>query len=182
MSSGKRIKQIRQKTFNNGFLPIPFGADGNFIDMFSGLDLEEELKIGGNHYVQIESGEFDTTIVEYYSNKPITNPTENLNDITHKVTVTFDSGSSYWSVDGQDIFITFQDVMDSSIIGDQIILETQQEEKQTIIRIVLSKRNPNQASEEQYIDIHSKVITITQTPENGITRYKINEVEREVTA
>ena len=49
MSSGKRIKQLRQKTINNDFLPIPFGADGNFIDITAdGKVTEADRVILGN--------------------------------------------------------------------------------------------------------------------------------------
>lgn len=62
-----RIKQIRQKDNNNNYsTPIPLGADGFLVDMFSGLDLEEELKLGSNHYVEIEERENVTIIKEWY--------------------------------------------------------------------------------------------------------------------
>lgn len=68
-----RIKQIRQKDNNNGYsTPIPLGADGFLIDMLSGLDLEEELKLGSNHYVEIEEKENVTIIKEWYLTEPKT--------------------------------------------------------------------------------------------------------------
>lgn len=66
----ERIKQIRKKTTNgtaNGFNIVPLGADGSFIDMVSGLDLEEQLKLGGNHSASINIIDDKTTqIKEYY--------------------------------------------------------------------------------------------------------------------
>lgn len=50
----QRIKQIRKKTSNGYTTGIPIGTDGILVDMLSGLDLEEELKLGNNHYVQIK--------------------------------------------------------------------------------------------------------------------------------
>lgn len=62
-----RIKQIRQKSINNSYpISIPLGADGFLIDMFSGLDLEEELKLGNDHYVEIKDNNGVTEIKEWY--------------------------------------------------------------------------------------------------------------------
>lgn len=66
-----RIKQMRQKdNSGNYFTSIPFGADGFLIDMFSGLDLEEELKLGGNHYTEILEDNDTTIIKEWYFSQP----------------------------------------------------------------------------------------------------------------
>lgn len=64
---GERIKQIRKKK-SNGYSSYPIGSDGQYVDMSSGLDLEEELKLGGNHQVEIVENkeENKTQIVEYY--------------------------------------------------------------------------------------------------------------------
>lgn len=48
-----RIKGLRQKTQTGYDSFVPFGADGRFIDMDSSLNLEQELKIGGNHTTSI---------------------------------------------------------------------------------------------------------------------------------
>lgn len=81
-----KIKQIKQKT--NGVFPdqgIPLGADGINIDMSSGLNLEEELIVGGKHSVKIaetkEDGKTITTITQYYYNNkadPETNTKKNI--------------------------------------------------------------------------------------------------------
>lgn len=72
MSSGNRIKKFYQKNNGtSGFTPYPLGADGQFIDMFSGLDLEEEQLLGGNHDVTFSKGTRDYEIIERYYNKPI---------------------------------------------------------------------------------------------------------------
>lgn len=55
-----RIKSIRQKNSGGSFnAPIPFGTDGNLVDMASGLNNEQELKLGGNHKVT-----FSTILIE----------------------------------------------------------------------------------------------------------------------
>lgn len=65
-SSLKRVKQIRKRS-NNSFLDgIPIGTDGLLVDMISGLDLEEQLKLGGNHYVDIKQTDTQTEIREWY--------------------------------------------------------------------------------------------------------------------
>ena len=71
MSSGLRIKQLRQKANGNYENKIPIGAEAQYIDMESGLDLEEELKLGSNHYVEIsEANENYTLIRQYYLDVP----------------------------------------------------------------------------------------------------------------
>lgn len=47
---------------------IPFGADGQNIDMLSGLNLEKELKLGGDHSVSIskDSTTGNTIVTEEY--------------------------------------------------------------------------------------------------------------------
>lgn len=66
-----RIKQIRQKNASGNYMNYPIGSQGTLIDMLSELDLEEELKIGGNHYVQVDNVSDELTYVrEWYYNKP----------------------------------------------------------------------------------------------------------------
>lgn len=66
-----RIKQIRQKNASGTYMNYPIGSQGTLIDMLSELDLEEELKIGGNHYVQVDNVSDELTYVrEKYYNKP----------------------------------------------------------------------------------------------------------------
>lgn len=62
-----RIKQIRKRS--NGSFPttgIPIGTDGILVDMISQLDLEEEIRLGGNHYVDIVETNTATIIKEWY--------------------------------------------------------------------------------------------------------------------
>ncbi len=62
-----RIKQIRPR--QQGSFPlsgIPIGTDGLLVDMISQLDLEEELRLGGNHYVDVDQKEDSTIIKEWY--------------------------------------------------------------------------------------------------------------------
>ena len=91
-----KIKQIKQKIGNEfpDQRAFPLGADGINIDMFSGLNLEEELTVGGNHDVHIseteEEGEKITTIFQYYYKKetdPETNETIKKYIYTVKTTI-----------------------------------------------------------------------------------------------
>lgn len=66
-----RIKQIRKRS--NGSFPttgIPIGTDGILVDMISQLDLEEEIRLGGNHYVDIVQTNTATEIKEWYFSEP----------------------------------------------------------------------------------------------------------------
>lgn len=63
MATIKTVKGTKQKLGAGSYGSyIPFGIDGQYADMFSGLDLEQELKIGGPEQIQIvqnEDGSFD---------------------------------------------------------------------------------------------------------------------------
>ena len=63
-----RIKGLRQKQSDSSYNSlIPFGTDGVLVDMLSGLDNEQELKLGGNHTSVItEVNATTTSIVETY--------------------------------------------------------------------------------------------------------------------
>lgn len=77
-----RIKQIRPR--QNGSFPasgIPIGTDGLLVDMISQLDLEEEIRLGGNHYVDISQTKTSTIIKEwYFSESKGTTPIEEIDD------------------------------------------------------------------------------------------------------
>lgn len=49
------VKQVQQKTNSETPISYPIGVDGKFVDMQSILNLEEELKIGGNKYTRIST-------------------------------------------------------------------------------------------------------------------------------
>lgn len=73
----ERIKGLRQKRSDSEYFPfMPFGTDGQYIDMISELNLEYELKLGPKHiasienYIDSETGLIDdniTIIVENYA-------------------------------------------------------------------------------------------------------------------
>ena len=66
-----RIKGVRKKQSDGSFATlVPFSTDGQLVDMISGLDLEQELKIGGLHNTIIRQVDNKTTsITEQYFNQ-----------------------------------------------------------------------------------------------------------------
>lgn len=95
------VKVIRKKINNDLDTPIPIGTDSNYVQMKSNLDLEEQLKLGGNKVTCIKTKEFsqrvneeDKTyqyyqIIEWYANQPIildsNNTPSDTSIITHTV-------------------------------------------------------------------------------------------------
>ena len=60
----QRVKGYREKTGTALYSNlIPFGTDGVFVDMNSGLNLEEDILIGGNHYTTIQESSDTTTVI-----------------------------------------------------------------------------------------------------------------------
>ena len=72
------MKGIRQKVNGQYNTMVPFGADGQFIDMFSDLNLEYELKVGPRHLAAIEAtSDTLTTVIENYATPDqVTTPNE----------------------------------------------------------------------------------------------------------
>lgn len=67
-----RIKGLRKKTGTSSYGNlVPFGTDGILVDMLSGLNNEEELKLGGNHSVTVTTDSLtgnDVITEIYYEN------------------------------------------------------------------------------------------------------------------
>lgn len=66
-----RVKEIRQKNSSGYNSGIPIGTDGLLVDMLSKLDLEEELKLGSNHSVEVQDKSDGSTLVKqfYYTDR-----------------------------------------------------------------------------------------------------------------
>ena len=73
--SVQTIKGSRQKITTGSYGNyIPFGADGEYIDMRSGLNLERQLKLGGDHSATISENEYGNTVItEIYADQNSTN-------------------------------------------------------------------------------------------------------------
>lgn len=91
----KTIKGIRQKQSSESYSPlVPIGSEGKYIEMNSNLNLENELKLGTNHYVIIEEGEYEVPeqseliiaqnrIIEYYTTE------EKIEDFPYYKVITY---------------------------------------------------------------------------------------------
>lgn len=117
-----RIKQIRQKVENNDYSPYPIGSEGQYIDMLSKLDLEEELKLGGNHYVTVEEFEDKTIVREKYFHKPLSEinieeeeEEEDFLDYQILTTILNEGEFSFFVVDEENNFIQIADNNDEEI-------------------------------------------------------------------
>ena len=86
-----RVKSLRQKKADGSYTsPISLGTDGILVDMASGLDSEQEFKLGGNHDTVIEEQNNITTIIETYkalNNATITYIVETtINEVNNTIT------------------------------------------------------------------------------------------------
>lgn len=100
--SVQTIKGERQKLSANSYSDfLPFGVDGEYVDMLSGLTLERELKLGQDHTAEvIENSDGSVDIEEVYA-KPSatkyyivrTNINEDADTIVQKL---------YWVENGQE--------------------------------------------------------------------------------
>lgn len=61
-----RIKGLHEKQGSSYSAFMPFGTDGQLVDMASGLNLEYEVKIGTPHYVDINDSGANIVITEHY--------------------------------------------------------------------------------------------------------------------
>ena len=110
MSSNQkeRIKGLHVKTGPQSYSSLmPFGSDGQLIDMISSLDLEQELKLGGNHYVELEEDDDNDVLVikEWYYTQPKENKTraEMSQFCTHSVVTSFTENTATTAIEvGQD--------------------------------------------------------------------------------
>lgn len=88
----ERIKGVRQKT-GSGQYPsfVPFGTDGEFVEMTSELNLEYELKLGPKHAAQItedEENEITYVVQEYAAPEEASNEGGQYNNLSYYRTKT----------------------------------------------------------------------------------------------
>ena len=170
----KRIKQIRPRQSGSFPTSIPIGTDGLLVDMISQLDLEEEIRLGGNHYVDIYDTKTDTVIKEWYlSESKGTTPIEQVNDNIVKYTVYTTIASKVQTRIGtknpneeENDFITWKDGQnydpsDSTTFGDFLVTREQLDPKITRIDITLYKGNFQ-------IELHHKVIYLYESIDGRI--------------
>lgn len=120
----ERIKGFKIKENSNLYSSlIPFGTEGQLTDMSSSLDLEEQLKIGGNHYIEIQEEDNDEVEVrEWYCTQPVATEEEKIEFCSYTVITNFTEGPVSTAIDvtqdnndGTDLLID-QDSENSNLI------------------------------------------------------------------
>ena len=92
----KRVKGYRKKAETGYEAFIPFGSDGEFIDILSGLNLEEEMRLGGRRNVSFSENDGAIIITETYYN---TSGTQIYRVVTTLSSGAITSGSGTVTVD-----------------------------------------------------------------------------------
>lgn len=163
----KRIKQIRKKT-NSGYSEsIPIGTQGLLVDMISQLDLEEQIRLGGNHYTSIFQTSLSTDIKEWYFSKPKGNLSleDMSNYVTYSVSVSITKASENnivsreWE-DESEIEYLLSGTDDNGPFD--LVDRYEVDQNNQIIEIYLYKGDFNKL-------IHSKIINIYEDSETGQT-------------
>lgn len=171
LSASGRIKQIKPRVGDRFGDPIPIGVDGLLTDMKSGLDLQQELTIGGNHYIQMNQTDTAVEIRQWYFSQAMQDRTldymKNNNKVTYSVFVSITTAIDYYLTDeksngeSEDSIITW-----TSSIQDGIIERVPVSSNQERIQIILYQGLMNSAN-----ILHRKVITIVESGSN----YTISE-------
>jgi len=125
----QRVKSVRKKTSEGTFgSAIPFGTDGILVDMLSGLDNEQELKIGGNHVSSIEEDGNNTTITEVFKDLTNTNILYTLitviTEINNTTTITMNLYSGEYEVGATPLrfkTITFSETAIDTTITEELV-------------------------------------------------------------
>lgn len=99
------VKEIIKKhpVYNQEFPErekYPIGTEGIYTDMFSGLNLEEELRIGGSKQTEIEYGEDYTLISDKYY------LSSDSNKSYYKLTTRIDNKVNRFLVDSNDFLVS----------------------------------------------------------------------------
>ena len=125
-----RIKEIRPSNEGQFTISYPLGTDGQLVDMLSGLDLEEQLRIGSNHYITILEDNNTTTIKEWYFSEAMGN--RNIQTMQNQKLITYYLQTSItenieekYIIDHQDNFIdTNSDIAIQDLLVERNLNET----------------------------------------------------------
>ena len=164
-----RIKQIRKKSGSSFSTGIPIGTDGILVDMISGLDLEEEIKLGGNHYVDIFQTDTSTQIKEWYftqarGSRTLAEMSQYVNfSASVSIISAIDTPLGETTEDGS--LITDQETQDFIVVREAIAANEQ--------RIVMSLYKGDLDNNGTLI--HQKTIYIHTSGEGQQERYSIDE-------
>lgn len=177
----KRIKQIKVNTgtpghndFSDPNSNYPIGADALYIDFLSNLDLEQELKIGGPHYVKIIEGDFQTKVQQWYFNTSISDFNRNVTVGDERITFSVEtvipnvgesSRINYLVDSNLNNIVTSSNGQDYLIAG----IETRQQGKLNIT-ITLYKGD---FRDNNCVQLHTKTISLSQQASDN--SYIINE-------
>lgn len=164
-----RIKQIRKKSGSSFSTGIPIGTDGILVDMISGLDLEEEIKLGGNHYVDIFQTDTSTQIKEWYftqarGSRTLAEMSQYVNfSASVSIISAIDTPLGETTEDGS--LITDQETQNFIVVREAIATNEQ--------RIVMSLYKGDLDNNGTLI--HQKIIYIHTSGEGQQERYSIDE-------
>lgn len=148
-----RIKTIRPKQEDGSFSKIiPLGTDGYLVDMISQLDLEQENRIGGNHYTDVKQTPIRKNITEWYFSEPKgATPIEDVNDdiVTYTVSTIIEKMSQSYIIDEEGNFINISDQD-----GDFLVFREQLYDNETTIKVELYKGNFKHKLHEKTIHLY----------------------------
>lgn len=135
---------------------VPFGTDGYLVDMLSQLDLEEQLKLGGSHWTEIENNideenHIDETIIkEWFFNQSIDENTDKDSCSYSLITVINNNALDVFLNVGkqqgsdQDYDIYLLDTEEGELPVSLITVEDVDYEPSSVISIELYKNNCQQ--------------------------------------
>ena len=185
-----RIKQIRQMSGGSFNTPIPIGTNGYLVDMFSQLDLEEEIRVGGNHYVTINQNNISTIIKEWYFSEPKGNtPIDQIDDdiVTYTVMASIANAvqTRIGSVKDVDDFVTWKDSQDydeedPTTFGDYLVTREEVDSHTTLIILELYRGNFETKLHEKRIHIYEAANGDIAVDEQVDQENSLNPFEQEV--
>lgn len=159
----ERVKQIKRRENGNFSSSIPIGTQGLFVDMISTLDLEEQIRLGGNHYVDIVDTDTTTEIKEWYFSEARGSRTlaQMSNLVTFSTIVRIVNAVENYIIDNENNLISTDN-------GDHIVERIPLSSDQQRIEMELYRFDMDS---ENGVLIHKKVIYINEL--NG--EYAIDE-------
>ena len=164
----ERIKGLHTKENSSTYSDlIPFGSEGQLIDMISTLDLEEEIRLGGNHYAELYQGNDQTIIKEWYYTEPKGNNTkEEMSDLcTYSVKTIFSESPTSTAIEVGEEGEVLVDEADEDETNNSLIV-IKDDKLRSIIEISLYKGDFE--DEENSILLHEKTIIIDPPNTDGI--------------
>lgn len=154
-----RIKQIRKRQNGAFSAGVPIGTDGILVDMISELDLEEEIRLGGNHYVEINQTEIATEIKEWYFSEARGSRTiaQMSNFVTYSASVVIVSAvETFLGETEQDGAFITKETNGDYIVVREAVPTNEEKIEMSLYRYDMDSQNG--------VLIHSKTIYISEDP------------------